>query len=187
MRHALLPVLERNPVVASVKDVSLLPAALSSPCEVLFLLCGDVCSIGQLIAQIHSAGKFAVVHVDLVQGLSQKDIVADYLLQCGADGIISTRPNLIRRGRELSLLTVLRVFAIDSKAVSNLTREKDMALPDVIEVLPGIVPRVIGRISSSLHIPVIAGGLVEEKEDIVSALSAGALCVSTTNAELWDS
>ncbi|NLU23904.1 MAG: glycerol-3-phosphate responsive antiterminator [Clostridiales bacterium] len=187
MRHQMLSILERNPVIASVKDVALLPAALSSPCEVLFLLCGDVCNIGQLVEQIHAAGKYVIVHADLVQGLSQKEIAADFLLQCKADGIISTRPNLIRRGRELSLLTVLRVFAIDSKAVSNLTKERDMALPDVVEVLPGILPRVIARISASLHIPVIAGGLVEEKEDIVSALSSGALCVSTTHEALWDS
>ncbi|MFQ7501917.1 MAG: glycerol-3-phosphate responsive antiterminator, partial [Blautia coccoides] len=33
--------------------------------------------------------------------------------------------------------------------------------------------------------PVIAGGLFEDKEDIMAALSAGAVCISTTNQEVW--
>jgi glycerol uptake operon antiterminator len=187
MRHPLIAVLERNPVIASVKEETRLDAALAAPGEMIFLLCGDVCGIGALIERIHGAKKRAVVHVDLIVGLSQKEIAVDFLAQCGADGIISTRPALIRRARELSLLSVLRIFAIDSRAVDNLTREQNAALPDMVEVLPGVIPKVITRLTRSLHIPVIAGGLVEDKADVIAALGAGALCVSTTRAALWES
>ncbi|MEG1720939.1 MAG: glycerol-3-phosphate responsive antiterminator, partial [Pseudoflavonifractor sp.] len=33
--------------------------------------------------------------------------------------------------------------------------------------------------------PIIAGGLIADKEDVTSALSAGAIAVSSTNREIW--
>jgi glycerol uptake operon antiterminator len=186
MRHSLLAVLERNPVIASVKEEAGLGNALDAPCEVLFLLCGDVCSVPELIGRIHKAGKKVIVHVDLIGGLNQKEIAVDYLKKCGADGIISTRPALIRRAREVGLLSVLRIFAIDSRAVNNLSREQEAGMPDMIEVLPGVIPKVITKLDRALHIPVIAGGLIEEKADVVAALGAGAVCVSTSRGELWN-
>ena len=88
---------------------------------------------------------------------------------------------LLRRGRELGLLTVLRVFAIDSKAVSNLGRETEGGMPDVIEILPGTLCKVLHRLSRELPVPLIAGGLLSDK----AALGAGALCVSASDESLW--
>jgi glycerol uptake operon antiterminator len=34
--------------------------------------------------------------------------------------------------------------------------------------------------------PVIAGGLISDKEDIISALGAGAIAVSSTNPAVWN-
>ena len=87
---------------------------------------------------------------------------------------------------ELGMLTVLRVFAIDSKAVSNLGKETGMGMPDLIEVLPGTIYKVIARLSRELPVPLIAGGLLADKADVTAALSAGALCVSASDPELWD-
>ena len=33
--------------------------------------------------------------------------------------------------------------------------------------------------------PVIAGGLISDKEDVIEALDAGAISVSTTNQDVW--
>ena len=81
---------------------------------------------------------------------------------------------------------MLRVFAIDSKAVGNLQKETEIVTPDVIEILPGTLPRVIERLSKKIPVPLIAGGLMTDKSDIVSALQAGALCASTSDEELWE-
>lgn len=118
MRHPMMSVLEQNPVLPAVKDAGRLEACLAQPAGVVFLLCGDILNIDRLIDRVHQAGKYAVVHADLVAGLAPREIAVDFLHRCGADGIISTRPMLLRRGRELGLLTVLRVFAIDSKAAA---------------------------------------------------------------------
>ena len=186
MRHPMMSVLEQNPVLPAVKDAGRLEACLAQPAGVVFLLCGDILNIDRLIDRVHQAGKYAVVHADLVAGLAPKEIAVDYLRSCGADGIISTRPHIIRRGRELGMLTVLRVFAIDSKAVSNLGKETGMGMPDLIEVLPGTIYRVIARLSRELPVPLIAGGLLADKADVTAALSAGALCVSASDPQLWD-
>ena len=92
---------------------------------------------------------------------------------------------LLRRGPELGLLTVLRVFAIDSKAVSNLGRETEGGMPDVIEILPGTLCKVLRRLSRELPVPLIAGGLLSDKADVMAALGAGALCVSASDESLW--
>ena len=186
MSHPMLPLLERTPVIPAVKEPETLDLALAHDGAAVFLLCGDILNIAGLVDRVHRAGKRAVVHGDLVAGLAPKEIAVDYLRSCGADGIISTRPHIIRRGRELGMLTVLRVFAIDSKAVGNLQKETEMVTPDVIEILPGTLPKIIEKLSGKLPVPLIAGGLMTDKCDIVSALQAGALCASTSEETLWE-
>ena len=34
-------------------------------------------------------------------------------------------------------------------------------------------------------VPVIAGGLITDREDIMGALGAGAISISTTNQKVW--
>ena len=185
MAHAMLPLLERTPVIPAVKEPETLDRALCHDGAAVFLLCGDILNIGELVDRVHRAGKQAVIHADLIAGMAPKEIAVDYLRRCGADGIISTRPHLIRRGRELGMLTVLRVFAIDSKAVSNLGRETEGGMPDVIEILPGTLCKVLHRLSRELPVPLIAGGLLSDKADVMAALGAGALCVSASDESLW--
>lgn len=58
-----------------------------------------------------------------------------------ADGIISTRPNLIHHAKELGLITVQRFFLLDSISFENVVRQSSHA--DVIDILPGAMPDVI--------------------------------------------
>ena len=41
------------------------------------------------------------------------------------------------------------------------------------------------RVCRISQIPVIAGGLVSDKEDVMSLLQAGVVSVSSTNKEIW--
>ena len=114
-----------SPVIAAVKNMEGLEQCLATDTiQVVFLLFGDICSIGDIVARVKQAGKLAMVHADLVTGLSgSKEIAVDFLHSATqADGIISTRPNFIRRARELHLYTVLRVFVIDSMALSGVEK-----------------------------------------------------------------
>ena len=73
-RASLLELLADGPVIAAVKDDAGLEAALKSDVAVLFLLYGDILTIGETIARIHQAGKRAFVHLDLIDGLSAREI-----------------------------------------------------------------------------------------------------------------
>lgn len=175
------------PVIAAVKDETGLAAALKSECEVIFLLFGSVVNIPDLVERVREAGKLAIVHIDLLDGLSQREVAVDGLTRmCAPDGIISTRPALVRRARHLGLLTVQRAFILDSLALSNLPAQLSVGKPDFIEILPGIMPRVITEISTRTRVPVIAGGLLRDKADVMAAMRAGASAVSTSAPELWD-
>ena len=95
-----------SPVIAAVKNMEGLEQCLATDTiQVVFLLFGDICSIGNIVARVKQAGKLAMVHADLVTGLSgSKEIAVDFLHSATqTDGIISTRQSFIRRAKELGV------------------------------------------------------------------------------------
>ncbi len=176
-----------SPVIAAVKDLEQLEDCLAlDSIQVVFLLFGDLCAIPDIVARAKDAGKIVLVHVDLIAGLSSsQEIAVDFLRQnTRVDGIITTKPNFIKRARELKLFTVMRLFVIDSMALAGISKLEGVK-PDFIEVLPGVMPKTIRRIAQTTRIPLLAGGLIKDKEDVVAALSAGAMAVSATSREVW--
>ena len=187
MNQKLYDLIEANPVIAAVKDMEGLDACCQrDEIKVVFILFGDICNISAIVEQIKASDKVAMVHIDLITGLSSKEVAVDFIRNnTSADGIISTKPALIKRARELSLYTTLRVFVLDSMAFENIEKQMSVARPDIIEILPGLMPKVIRRVCRLVKVPVIAGGLISDKEDVMAALSAGAISVSTTNQKVW--
>ncbi len=190
MNQEFYDAVEANPVIAAVKHDDGLQAAVEmEEIQVIFVLYGDICTIPEIVDRIKDSGKKALVHIDLIAGLSTKEISVEFIRrQTKADGIITTKPALVRRAKELGLFTVLRFFVIDSlalKNIENLEAQRGMSRPDFIEVLPGVMPKVLRKIAKVSRIPMIAGGLVTDREDVIQALSAGAVAVSTTNREVW--
>lgn len=175
-----------NPIVAAVKDEQGLSKCLQlQDISVVFVLYGEISTISEIVGKIKASGKTAVVHMDLVAGLSSKVEAVDFISSyTEADGIISTRSEQVRRAKELGLSTIYRIFMIDSKVLDKLnTRIKEYA--DIVEILPGLMPKMITLISKKLNMPVIAGGLIRDKEDVLSALDAGAIAISSTNEDVW--
>jgi len=187
MRDNFFELMEANPVIAAIKDEKGLENCCS--CEeirVVFILYGDICTIGSIVERVKAAGKIAMVHMDLVDGLKGKESTVDFIRQfTAADGIISTKTNLIKRAKELGLYTVLRFFILDSMAYENIQKQLGVVRPDALEILPGLMPKIIRRVSKLTRVPVIVGGLISEKEDVMAALAADAISVSTTNPEIW--
>lgn len=174
------------PVVASVKDLEGLEAALESDCRVIFLLSSGLLELEEQVERIKGAGKLALVHLDLVDGLAAREASVDYIARrTRADGIITTRPQLARRAKALGLISLQRFFLLDSMAVDNLRRQLEQDGCDLIEVLPGAMPKVIQGLAASTRKPIIAGGLICDKEDVTGALAAGAVAVSSTSRAVW--
>lgn len=172
-----------NPIVASFKGGNL-SQALSSPVKVIFNLNADLLTVKEHIDMAHDADKFMLVHLDLANGIGKDESGLKYLKQCGVDGIISTRAGLIRTAKEQGLFTVQRFFALDSQGVQSISGILENSKPDMIEIMPGVVHKVIERLCNKGY-SVIAGGLIEKKQDITDALKAGAFAISTGKQELW--
>ena len=182
--------IEINPIIAAVKDDNGLSQALTEDVEIVFVLYGDICTIPGIVKRIKTADKVAMVHVDLITGLNNsKDVCLDFIKNnTKADGIITTKSNLIPHAKELGLSTVLRYFILDSLALQNIEKQAKATgiKPDIIEFLPGIVlPKMIRRINGVSKVPIIAGGLIADKEDVMNALDGGAIAISTTNPMVW--
>lgn len=105
---------EENPIIAAVKNMEDLEKCCSlSDIHVVFILFGDICSIADIVQKVKEAGKIAMIHVDLIGGLSTREIAVEFLKNnTEADGIITTKPALVRKARELSMYTVLRYFLL---------------------------------------------------------------------------
>lgn len=185
-RTKLLELLNDGPVIAAVKDEVGLNTALQSDVSVIFLLYGDILTLADTVSRVHTAGKAVFVHLDLVDGLAPREISADFVARnTAADGIISTKASLTKRGRELGLVAIQRFFLLDSMALNNIERHLSGDSSDLIEILPGLMPKIIRRVAEAAGKPVIAGGLISDKEDVIGALGAGAAAVSTTNSAVW--
>lgn len=178
--------LENSPIITAVKDDDGLEKCLASESRIVFILYGDILTIPGIVRLVKESGKLAFVHIDLISGLHSREIAVDFIHKyTDADGIISTKAPLIARARELHMYTVMRFFVIDSMAFANLRRQITAVHPDVIEILPALMPKVVKKVVSFANRPVIAGGLVTDREDVLSVLDAGADCVSSTNPGVW--
>ena len=178
--------IEFTPIIMAVKDWEGVQRCLEMESRVVFILFGDICNISDIVKKLKSAGKIAIVHMDLIDGLGNKEVAVDFMKQLtDLDGIISTRPSLINRGKELGVFTILRVFLLDSMVLENIKKREIQVAPDMIEVMPGIVPKVTKKITDALSVPIICGGLICDKDDIMNALHAGAVAVSSTNTDVW--
>lgn len=129
-------------------------------------------------------GKTVFVHIDLTDGIGKDSSGLLYLKKVGADGIISTRANLIKSASELGLLTVQRFFALDSKSTTRYMKLIAPVAPDFIEVA-GRRSEGHQKMFSSGSALVIAGGLIEEKSEVTAALKEGAAAISTGCEKLW--
>lgn len=191
MRHSdFIRIVEDNPIIAAVKDDEGLEECLRSDIGVVFILYGSIGSIIDIVKKIKRAGKLALVHMDLVSGMQAKDVSVDYIRNyTEADGIITTKVNLLPRAKELGLNTILRTFVLDSTAMETLDRNSrpEAVQPDIMEVLPGtLLPDVIRQIVSSCRVPVMVSGLITRKSEVMNALKSGAVSISTTYRKLWD-
>ena len=179
----LIVCLEQNPVIAAIGEDKW-DEALRSPVEVLFYLSANLLSVSERIRQAHEAGKYVLVHLDLAEGIGRDRAGIKYLAQIGVDGIISTRAQAVQLAKEQGLITVQRFFLLDSKGIESIEEMLRHTNPHFMELMPGVISKSIRRFGK-VGIPVIAGGLIETKGELMEALSCGATAVSTGRKDLW--
>lgn len=178
---------EVSPVIPAIKNDEWLGGCKDSECGIVYIIYGDICNIADIVQKVKDMGKMAIVHVDLIGGLSSKEISIDFIQKyTKADGIISMKPVMIKRANELGMFTIQRFYVMDALSYANVVKHVKNCNPDVVELLPAGLTKVIKYLLEEVDKPVIASGLILDKDDVMGALKAGAFAVSTTNREVWD-
>jgi glycerol uptake operon antiterminator len=174
-------------IIASIKDQKDIDKAIKSSANIAFLLTGDISTVENYIKQLREAEMYIFLHLDFIEGLSNTKSAIKYIADVWKPtGIITTKINMIKYAKEEGLITIQRIFLIDRAAIEKGIEMVKSCKPDAVEVLPGLMPKVIDQLSRQLKLPLIVGGLIQEKEDILLALEAGALAVSSGNSAMWN-
>ena len=172
------------PVLRNMKEFERL---LNSDHEYIIYLEIRLSQLKALVQAAKKAHKKVILHIDLIQGLKADAYGIEYLVrEVKPDGIVSTRSNVIAMAKKNKLMTIQRLFLLDSHALEHNIKLINQVKPDYIEILPGIIPSVIAEVYEQTGIPVIAGGLIRTEEDVQLAYGGGAVAISTSQAELWE-
>lgn len=178
--------LATSPVIALVRSGDAAREALNAPARCVFLATGDIADVGTYISRFHSQEKVVFLHTDLIAGLESDQAAVHFIARrLRPDGILTTHSQLVRAAHKEGLLTVQSLFLLDSLAVKSGLNAVLKSRPTAVQVLPGILPRVIRELKSMCSLPIIAGGLIRSQPDVEEALAAGAIACATGEPRLW--
>lgn len=175
-----------NPVIAAITDAGELEKAVKSPCDIIFILKSDIFHAKTYVDRIKEFGKGAYIHADLIDGLSKDALALKYIHEnIRPEGIITTKTGIVKEAKSLNLFVIQRLFVLDHLSLDSGLSSIDTMKPNAVELLPGIIPRITKKIVEATSIPIITGGLITQKEDVVQSLKAGATAISTSCEEVW--
>jgi len=187
MENLFIEKLALNPIIAAVNDLNLLDEAIESSVEVIFLLTGTIFELKSIVDRIKSSEKMLFIHFDLMEGFSKDIMGLNYLLDnVKPDGIISTKNHLVRHAKKRGFFSIQRLFLLDSLNLQSGIHSIRSNNPDAVEILPGVMPKVTKMIVGQTQKPIITGGLIMDKEDVIISLNAGATGISSSCKEIWN-
>jgi len=175
------------PVIAGIRERAQVAVAAGRGAKLLFYLAGSIFDLDQAAEEARAANALLFVHIDLLAGIGKDAEGVRFLAEhIGVAGVLSTRSYLLKAAAEAGLLTVQRVFALDSEALQTAEKVIRATAPTAVEILPGLIlPHIVHRLPFHELPPVIAGGLVETPAQVEALLASGAIAVSTSRPELW--
>ncbi|MDI9441611.1 MAG: glycerol-3-phosphate responsive antiterminator [Firmicutes bacterium] len=177
--------LAQKPIIAGLKGLENMGKIKDSGVRVCFYLTGHIFELRELVRECKAAGQMVFAHIDLIGGVARDNYGMEMLAAEGVDGVLTTRGHLITAAQKAGLLGIQRLFILDSEALRTGLRMLQSSSPDAVEILPAlIVPAILRRLPKDLP-PIIAGGLVETKEELEGILGPPVRAVSTSTVGLW--
>ncbi|HZK33297.1 MAG TPA: glycerol-3-phosphate responsive antiterminator [Tissierellaceae bacterium] len=178
--------ISENPVIASIYDLDALNLALDSPCEIIFLLTGNIFNLKEIANKVRKANKGLYILVDSIDGFSKDTWGLEYIVKniC-PDGIITEKNYLIKLSKDMGVFTIQRLYISDSYALKKDLDSIKKNRPNAVELLPGIVPAIISQVIKETKISLIASGLIRNKDGMNLAFKAGAIGISTSKKDIW--
>lgn len=126
------------------------------------------------------------VHIDLVSGLENNEAGLECLSQLPRiRGVVTIHHHLAKPAAKLGLLSIVRLFFSDSRAVQRGLAVAKKSRPDAIEILPAVAAVQAAADLRKCGLPRIAGGLCHTEEDVRKTLASGCHAVTSTQPRLW--
>ncbi|ALM56907.1 MULTISPECIES: glycerol-3-phosphate responsive antiterminator [Staphylococcus] len=171
------------PAIRSMKDLEKLIQTDYKECVLLDTHIGHIKSIMELMKKNNIE---VYMHIDLIRGMSHDEFACEFIIQnYHPKGIVSTKTKVINKAKALNTTTVFRVFILDSHALTRSIELIKRVEPDFVEVLPGIATKAIKIINEETNTSVIAGGLINDVEEVDVAVENGAKYITTSDRDLW--
>lgn len=178
---------DENPIIAAVSNLENLDIALDSPCEIIFLLTGNIFNLKEIATKVRLKNKGLYIHIDSIDGFSKDTWGLEYIIKnIYPDGIITEKDNLIKLSKSMGVFTIQRLVIMDSNSLKFAIESIKRTRPNAIEILPGIMPKIIKKIIEDIKLPIISSGLISDKEDLEAVLHAGAIAVSSSKKSIWN-
>jgi len=180
--------IKQKNVIPAIRDLRDIPIAIKKENRVLFLLTGDIFDLLRIRDEFLASNILFLLHLDLVKGVARDKVGIRFLKKnVGINGVISTHTNLIQFARKEGLITIQRLFVIDSESLKTGTKLVQNCKPDGVEILPGMILPYIEDEIRHLHFPpIVAGGMIKTKQDVLKVIESGAIAISTSRKELWE-
>ncbi|MCL6616812.1 MAG: glycerol-3-phosphate responsive antiterminator [Anoxybacillus ayderensis] len=172
--------------IATIKHPKHIEQFLKTNWKTVLLQTGTISVIKRYVELLKAHDRYVFVHVEKIPGISYDKEGLQFLSKfVQPHGIVSTKSTLIQLAKKEKLWTIQRLFLVDTDAVETGLQVVQQVTPDALEVMPGIVPDMIERLAQQVNIPIITGGLIQNRDQMVQALKKGAQAVSTGNPLLW--
>jgi len=164
-------------------------AEVVSKASMTFIQAGELADIPQALAPFREKpldNLVVMLHLDLVHGLAREEAALRYVAQFDRiDGIITVHHHLVVPARRLGLLSIVRLFLQDTRAVGRGIGVIEKSRPDAVELLPSVAAVEVADRFAQTHVPRIAGGLIYNLNCIQRVLNSGCRAASTSNRQLW--
>ncbi len=150
---------------------------------------GSITELASVLGQFEQPGLTDIqllVHIDLVAGLENNEAGLECLAQLPrVAGVVTIHHYLAKPAARLGLLSIVRLFLSDSRAVQRGLAVANKSHPDAIEILPAVAAIAASHDLQKCPMPRIAGGLCHTEADIRKALASGCRAVTSTRPNLW--
>ncbi|MDM5189311.1 glycerol-3-phosphate responsive antiterminator [Bacillus sp. DX4.1] len=188
MREEFFNCLAEDQRIAAIHSPKKLDQFLRTNLRIAFLMTGNISVIKRYVDVLKKHNRLVFLHLEKIAGISyDKEGIKFIAKLVQPTGIISTKGSLIQLAKKEGLLTIQRLFLVDTEAMNHGINLVDVCQPDVVEIMPALMPDMIQKVVHKTNVPIITGGLVYEEKHLVAALHSGAQAVSTGDDSFWKS
>lgn len=180
----------KKSVIPSLRNLKNIEKAIKSPSEYILLSEVNIGNLKEISAICRKAKKKVLVSVDVLGGFKGDKIGVKLLKNLfQIDGVVSTNVQVLRMAKQEGLLTVYRLFMIDSRSLTRAAQILKQGDFDCVEVLPGEyayqkVDIIKKHLSSDVQL--IASGFIETQEIADKILSKDFIAVTSSQTKLWN-